>query len=160
MRLTFPLLARESRSAWHTLTEPVSCRTLLTTKLTFGLFLASFLAMMIDIGWLLMPIPAQEKAWLAATSTLGVFFLVFLHTLLGFWTPQWHAGDQPDQLSTSLQGFITLGISLVFIALSVYVWMSSSVFAWLAVFFGSAVFIVVLMAVTQSVAIRRLEVSR
>jgi len=126
LRLAFPLMAREGNSAWHTLTEPLHRSSLFVSKLLFGLSMGVLLIILSHVGVWLLPIPEWDRIVLALYASLGVLIITGINTLIGFWWPDWRASDAPDQLSTSLTGFLALGLSLFITGLSVWSWITFS----------------------------------
>lgn len=160
LRLVFPLLAREGESAWHTLTEPVHRINLLVSKFTFSLLLGLFVIMAINIGWWLLPLSATDHLSMAIYSTVGIFLITGYNALLGFWEPNWQAGRHPDQMSTSIQGFVALGISLLLTAFSIWGWITDRSVSWLWLLGGGTLGLILLFLITYRFALRHYRVTQ
>lgn len=116
LRIVFPLLTREGQSAWYLLREPQGTLAIQKTKSQFGRFLTTLFLIIILSGWLLMPLPMELKQRLIVFSTIGVLILGWLNTSMGLMMTDWEKGSDPEQVSTSGLGIITLILSLSIIA--------------------------------------------
>jgi hypothetical protein len=115
LRIVFPLLTREGKSAWYLLREPKGRLQLQTTKSKFGRFLTTIFLIIILIGWSLMPLSLELKQRLIVFSTVGIILLGWLNSSMGLMMTDWEKGSDPEQVSTSGLGIITLTISLTII---------------------------------------------
>jgi len=115
LRIVFPLLSREGKSAWYLLRESKTNLDVYKIKANFAKILISLLFVLVNISWLLMPLPLEIKQSLIIYSTIGVILLGWLNLGMGLMVTEWEKGDAPDQISTSGIGIITLLFSLIII---------------------------------------------
>ncbi|MDH5533594.1 MAG: hypothetical protein OEX81_04165 [Candidatus Pacebacteria bacterium] len=115
LRIVFPLLTKEGHSAWYLLRECHSGLEVHQTKATYAKLLIGLLFVLVNLGWLLMPLSKEIKLSLIVYSSFGVILLGWLNTVMGLMMTEWEKGDNPEQISTSGTGILTLIISLIII---------------------------------------------
>jgi hypothetical protein len=115
LRIVFPLLTKEGKSAWYLLRESKSNLDVYKIKANFAKFFITILFLVINISWLLMPLPLILKQTLILYSSIGIILLGWLNTAMGLMVTEWEKGNEPEQISTSGVGIITLILSLIII---------------------------------------------
>jgi hypothetical protein len=115
LRIVFPLLTKEGRSAWYLLRESKTNLAVYKAKASFAKFFIALLFSIVNLSWLMMPLPAEIKQSLILYSSIGVILLGWLNTAMGLMVTEWEKGDEPEQISTSGVGILTLLLSLVII---------------------------------------------
>lgn len=120
LRLIYPLMAEEGSNAWYIFTQPVSLARILFSKLVLG-FLASFpLYMFAIIVWLLLPFSDINRLFLITLSLVSITTLAATHVLLGTISPNFSQADDPEKISTSAMGVVTLVISMLLTVFTSY----------------------------------------
>lgn len=115
LRMVFPLLSKEGSSAWFLLRETKNKLEIHQKKAAYSRFLITIIFLTTNIGWLLMPLEQTLKQTLLIYSSIGIVLLGWLNTNMGLMMTEWEKGSDPDQISTSGTGIITLTLSMVLI---------------------------------------------
>ena len=161
LRLVFPLVAREIEAAWYIFTLPISRLKILTSKIAIGLLLATPLMSLSIITWFLMPFQ-KEKILLVASSIWGIFLLAISHTLLGAIFPNFELGRDPEKVSTSAMGIITLIVSVIIVSVIVftlYWFLKNAITIWsvISIFFAFSIVLSSLLFLVSNYSIKRYE---
>lgn len=120
LRLIYPLMAKEGSSAWYMFTQPVSLARILFSKLIFG-FIAVFpVYIFAIIVWFLLPFSNISRPFLISLSLVSITTLAVIHVLLGAIFPNFSQADDPEKISTSTMGIITLAVSFFLTAFTSY----------------------------------------
>ena len=115
LRLVFPLMTREGKTAWFIFTLPLKKDTLLYAKLKIGFILVTpFLLLGVGI-WRFFPFPLNNLP-LTLFSLLTIISLTLGAGLLGSISPDFRQASDPEKVSTSAMGLITLAFSVGAIA--------------------------------------------
>lgn len=112
LRLVFPLMAREGDARWFLFTAPVSLRKILHSKLAFGIILSLPLILISAVLWLTFPYAQGNVILLSVFSSLCIFILLKVQVLLGSILPNFSEGNDPEKVSTSMMGIVTLFVSI------------------------------------------------
>ncbi len=121
MRLIYPLMAREGPNSWYIFSLPLKLIKILKSKILFGLIGSLPFILLSILLWLILPTPGIDKLTLILFSSLAIVILSLINTLLGFVDPNFEEGDDPEKLSTSAMGIVTLFISMAFVTFSNYI---------------------------------------
>lgn len=109
LRLVFPLMAKEGKTAWFLFTKPVKPLGFVTQKIVSAIFISTpILVFSLIYGYLF------KLSFVHLFSTLVILFLT---GFLGNIHPNFRDGDNPERVSTSLMGLTALLISLLIIFL-------------------------------------------
>jgi hypothetical protein len=123
LRLVFPLMAREGESAWYLFTMPVSRIKILSQKLLLALAVSYPLIFLAISVWWILPFAYPYQLLLAVSSLWMVLVLPVVHSFSGAIYPDFALGNDPEKVSTSSMGILTviigLGLALIF-ALGLY----------------------------------------
>jgi len=119
LRLVFPLMAREGKSAWFLFTLPISIERIVWSKMLLNLVLVIPHIILAMLMWLLLPFDAPVGT-LAAISAFSVLLLAFSNGFLGTIAPNFPQGGDPEKVSTSTMGIATLVASITITAILGY----------------------------------------
>lgn len=118
LRFIYPLMARESTSAWYSFSLPISPSQLLKHKVSLALLLNVPLYLLAIVVWELLPFAAGNRLVLIGYSLLCMFWLTIYQSLLGAINPNFAQGNDPDKTSTSGMGLLTLVISAALVTIT------------------------------------------
>ena len=113
LRLVFSLVAREGPYAWHIFTLPQQREKILLNKLLLGLFLSIPQIFLAVIMWRMMPFLTKGILFLPLFSLITVIALSLLTGLCGAIMPNFADGRDPEKVSTSATGIMTLLLAIV-----------------------------------------------
>lgn len=119
LRLVFPLMAREGKSAWFLFTLPISIHMVVWSKIFTGLVLTTPHIILSMLMWLLLPFDTHI-GMLTIISVLAVFLLSLSNGFLGTIAPNFPQGHDPEKVSTSTMGITTLIVSMIITGAVVY----------------------------------------
>lgn len=111
LRFVFPLMSRESTSAWYSFSLPIMPSQLLKHKVFLALLLNLPLYLLAAAVWEVLPFAAGNRLVMIGYSLLCMFWLTIYQSLLGAINPNFAQGNDPDKTSTSGMGLVTLIIS-------------------------------------------------
>lgn len=115
LRTVFPLLSREGNSAWFLIRETKTKLEIHQVKAAYSRFLIAIIFITANIGWIFMPLESTLKQSLLLYTSIGIVLLGWLNTNMGLMMTEWEKGSDPDQISTSGTGILTLTISMILI---------------------------------------------
>lgn len=116
LRLVFPLMAREGPSFWYIFTQPVEKESLLHNKMILGGLLSIPLLFLGILLWFVTPYASSYIFPLIALSLIMVIVLALVNCLMGAINPNFSQGDDPEKVSTSSIGLVTLFVSAAQVA--------------------------------------------
>jgi hypothetical protein len=116
LRIVFPLLSKEGHSGWYLLRESAQPSQIYYTKTGFAKYIIGIVIVLVNLGWILMPLAYELRQNLIVFSTIGFILIGWLNASLGMLVFEWEKGDNPDQVSTSGIGLLTLCLSLFVIS--------------------------------------------
>lgn len=121
LRFIFPLMAREGKTAWFLFSLPVPRKSVLQSKLTFAAY-ASVLVSLFGVAviWFL-PFTAGFRFPLLSYTMAVIVLLSVTHACLGAIAPNFAMGDEPEKVSTSGMGLLTLFVSVLITSVSGFV---------------------------------------
>lgn len=120
LRLVFPLLSREGSGGWLQLREPNAIAKFQGSKHGIASLLAITLLSISYVGWSSLPIDLLSTTSIILLHSIGLIFIASSSSSLGLLVRDWHHGDQPDIVSTSLIGLLSLSLSLLAVAGSIW----------------------------------------
>lgn len=120
MRLVFPLMAREGKTRWYILTLPLHRDLLVLSKVFLGCLLVIPHIVFGVLIWFVMPYAKGYIFPLSVMSTFAIILLALVQGFLGAVYPNFLQGDNPERVSTSMMGIMTLFLSSGIIALVAY----------------------------------------
>lgn len=115
LRLIFPLMAREVRTAWYLFTLPLSPSRIVISKLKSCMVVSSYFGMFAVAMWGIVPIPVASKLMLIVWSCWTIGVLSIIHSTLGMIGPNFMDGSDPEKASTSGAGIAALCLSTILI---------------------------------------------
>lgn len=121
LRFVFPLMAREGKSAWFLFGLPVPRRSILHAKLTFAAYASGLLSVFAVAVLYFLPFTAGFRLQLLSYSVAVMLLLSVVHACLGAIAPNFAMGDEPEKVSTSGMGLLTLLVSILVTSVSGFV---------------------------------------
>lgn len=115
LRIVFPLVSREGKSARFIFTLPLSHQAVFFSKLKVSLLLCLPLIGLGIVVWQILPFSENVRTLLTLVSIWGVVALTLTNLFLGMVQPNFTLGStDPEKVSTSVWGILSLAISLFF----------------------------------------------
>jgi hypothetical protein len=118
LRFLFPLVAREGKSAWYIFTIPIPRSRLLLAKILFSMLFSVPVMVFAGVVWYLLPFAGVLRTQLIYISIVFVLILALSHVLLGAIIPNFSQGNDPEKVSTSGMGLLTLLVSGLLVAIT------------------------------------------
>lgn len=112
LRLVFPLMAREKKTSWYIFSLPVERIEVLHSKMIVGLSIGLILSLGAITIVIVMPFGQYMRSVMGVAGTFLILLLAFFHSMLGSISPNFESGNEPEKVSTSALGIVTLGLSL------------------------------------------------
>ena len=120
VRLVYPLMAKEKRSAWFIFSIPVKRETILTSKVAFALLLALPSLVLALVAGVFLQLPLALLVIFTLLVLLTTITVALLQLLLGTIAPNFAESDNLEAASTSGSGLTAINLSLAFIGISGY----------------------------------------
>jgi hypothetical protein len=111
LRFVFPLMAREGKSAWYIFGLPVERTRLFYSKMLLSVLISIPLILFSALIWQLLPFAAGHRKMLVCLSAETILLLSVAQIYLGAIAPNFASGQDPEKISTSGMGLLTLFIS-------------------------------------------------
>jgi hypothetical protein len=108
LRFVFTLMAKEGRTAWHLFALPVSRDAIVRHKLLSGALAGSVLSVSTVPLWLSMAFADRYGFFHIGLTVWSVFCITAVITLMGMVSPNFTDSDNPERISTSGMGIVTL----------------------------------------------------
>ena len=162
LRFIFPLVSREGRSAWYLFSLPKPRTEILLSKVLLAVLSDIPLFLLALIVWRVLPFAAGYRQIMFGASIMIIFFLSLFQTFLGAIAPNFSLGHDPEKVSTSGMGILTLGLSVAVTAeacmlVSMMITGRISQFLMTGVLFAVGIFLTVLLWLTAGKAMQRYE---
>lgn len=118
LRFLFPLVAREGRSAWYIFTLPISRTRLLFSKILLSILVSVPIMICSGLVWYWLPFVYVGRDQLVSLTIIVLLFVSLVQVLMGAILPNFSQGNDPEKVSTSGMGILTLFLCgiLAFIA--------------------------------------------
>lgn len=111
MRFLYPLVAREGKYAWYIFTLPVTRKRIINSKILLGVFFSLPVTGFTVIVWYLLPFAGESRIAVSALTVAVITLLAVSQVLFGAILPNFAQGEDPEKVTTSGMGLVTLLIT-------------------------------------------------
>lgn len=150
LRVVFPLMTREGKSAWYLFTLPIKKERILSSKVDFGAYLSIPAFVLSTAVWLFLPFVKGSNLIIIVFLTSWTILIVsFVQSLSGAIFPNFEVADEPEKISTSTMGILALFLSglVVFLAGFVINAFLKGIFGKEVVFTAALILVLILLTV-------------
>jgi len=120
LRLVYPLFAKEGIGSWYLFSLPLKVRQIIKSKIIYSLILCFPLLIAAVSVWYLLPFVVNHQLLLAFSTVEIIIFNCLFQLFSGAIWPNFADGDNPERVSTSSMGLLTLAATSVVIILSAW----------------------------------------
>jgi len=120
LRIVYPLMAKEGPNAWYIFTLPISKLRILFSKIWLALIVSIPFLIFTSFAWMIVPFNKSDHWQFIIISVMSFLTIALANVLFGTIFPNFSQGKDPEKVSTSGMGIVTLFFSFLVIIFSGY----------------------------------------
>jgi len=120
LRIVYPLMAKEGPNAWYIFTLPISKLRILFSKIWLALIVSIPFLIFTSFAWMIVPFNKSDYWQFIIISIMSFLTIALANVLFGTIFPNFSQGKDPEKVSTSGMGIVTLFFSFLVIIFSGY----------------------------------------
>jgi hypothetical protein len=112
LRFVYPLMAREGKRSWYLFSLPLSRRSIFDAKLIGGLLFLVPTLLFAGVAVGIMPFFTGFRILIGIITCISIVTMYIGHVSIGTIAPNFADSEDPEKVSTSGSGIVTLAISI------------------------------------------------